>query len=411
MFFSKTVMKLIVYITAVVLFGLCLAVILQKDHLRLITQFETLKEVDPRVKATELAEKGDYCQALEYMEYFMDYDYVKQNPAIAEYYKKLQEKRGSLAFRGQDVWNGIWAGKGSCAESMISSTVTDFLVIGDVRSLVWEGAKWWRNEPNDDFIVALASIGLLSTALTYGTGGVAAPAKESLSLLKVAKNADKISAPLQKSFIRVFKEAKRTGSLKRLEPISSSIYQLAKTRNIKMRDFLTIISRSDNVRDLRLMPRVAKTYGRKTGKLLSLGGDDSLRIFRKFGNHKGIANALDTAVKYGPEGTRLLGKVGPSQFLKYVTLTKYAARTTRSIWQGHLTSLLTWSVAKIPYAGIWMLAVLSGLVVVWPVYGLIRWVFKASVSRSAKAETRHAPDFPSTSSSSVQSISSIAFFI
>jgi len=386
MFFYRTITKLVAYLAAVAVFGLSLAVILQRDHLRLITQFETLKEIDPRVRAAELVEKGDYCQAIDYLEYFVDYDYVRRNPAIAEYYKKLKEERESVAFRGQDIWNGIWAGKGSCPESMISSTVTDFLVIGDVRSLVWEAAKWWRNEPPDDFIVALASIGLLSTALTYGTGGTAAPAKGSLSLLKVAKNANKISAPLQKSLIRVFKEAERTRSLNRLRPISDAVYQLARTRNIKMRDFLTIISRSDNVRDLRLMPRVAKAYGRKTGKLLSLGGDDSLRIFRKFGNHKEIANALDTAVKYGPEGTRLLRKVGPSQFLKYVTLTKYVARTTRSAWQGHLTSLLTWSVAKIPETGIWILAVLSGLIVVSPVFSLIGRALKLCVSRSAGAE-------------------------
>jgi hypothetical protein len=386
MFFCKTILKPVVYLAIVAVFGLSLATMLQRDHLQLITQFETLKEIDPRVKATELAGKGDYCQAIDYMEYFMDYDYVKRNPAIAEFYKQLKEKRDSLAFKGEDVWNGIWAGKGSCPESMISSTVTDFLVIGDVRSLVWEAAKWWRNEPSDDFTIALASLGLLSTVLTYGTAGTAAPAKGSLSLLKVAKQANKISAPLQKSLIRVFRDAKRTKSLKGLKPISDAMYQLAETRNIKMRDFLTIISRSDNVRDLRLMPRVAKAYGPRTGKLLSLGGDDSLRIFRKFGAHKEIANALDTAVKYGPEGTQLLRRVGPSQFLKYVTLTKYAARTTRSIWQGHLTSLLTWSVAKIPETGIWILAILSGLVVVSPVYSLVRRAMKMSVSRFAGVE-------------------------
>jgi hypothetical protein len=386
MFLSKTIIKLVAYLAVVAVFGLSLATILQRDHLRLVTQFETLKEIDPRVKATELAEKGDYCQAIDYLEYFMDYDYVKQNPAIAEFYKGLKEKRDSLTFRGEDVWNGIWAGKGSCPESMISSTVTDFLVIGDVRSLVWEAAKWWRNEPRDDFTVALAGLGLLATVLTYGTGGTAAPAKGSLSLLKVAKDANKISAPLQKSLIGVFREAKRTKSLKGLKPISDAIYQLAGTRNIKMRDFLTIISRSDNVRDLRLMPRVAKAYGQRTGKLLSLGGDDSLRIFRKFGARKEIANALDTAVKYGPEGTQLLRKVGPSQFLKYVTLTKYAARTTRSVWQGHLTPLLTWSVAKIPEGGIWILTILSGLVVVSPAYSLVRRAMKMSVSRFAGME-------------------------
>ncbi len=391
MFFSKTILKLVAYVASLVLFGLCLTAILQRDHLKLVTEFETLKEVDPRIGAAKLADKGDYCQALEYMEHFMDYDYVKQNPAMAEYYKNLQETRDSLAFRGQDVWNGVWAGKGSCPESMISSTVTDFLIIGDVRSLVWEAAKWWRNEPNDDFIVALASIGILASALTYGSGGAAAPAKGSLSLLKVAKKADKISAPLQKSFLRVFKEAKRTRSLKQLKPVSNAIYELAKSPNMKMRDLLTIISRADNVRDVRLMPKVAQAYGKKTGKLLSLGGDDSLRIFRKFGKHKDISTALDTAVKYGPEGTQLLSKVGPSQFLKYVRMTKYAARTTRSVWQGHLTSLLTWSVARIPQTGIWLLAALSGIVAVSPMYSLIRRVIKLSVARTTPArETVYA---------------------
>ncbi len=99
MIFYKTIIKLVAYLAAVVIFGLSLAVVLQSDHLRLITQFETLKEIDPRVRATELAEKGDYCQAIDYMEYFMDYDYVKRNPAIAEYYKQLR-KNGSLWHSG-----------------------------------------------------------------------------------------------------------------------------------------------------------------------------------------------------------------------------------------------------------------------------------------------------------------------
>jgi len=382
MWFSKTFIKLIAYLTAVLVFGLCVTVIVQKDHLQLITQFEALREVDPRVKAGELADRGDYCQALEYIEYFMDYDYVKQNPAIADFYRNLREKRESVEFRGKDVWNGIWKGRGSCPESLVSSTVTDFLVIGDVRSLLWELTKWWNDEQQDDFIVALASIGILSTVLTYGTGGAAAPAKVSASVLKVAKKADKISAPLQKSFMRVFKEAKRTKSLKQMKPLSDAIYQLATMPNVKMRDALAMISRADNVRDIRLMPKVAKAYGSKTGKLLSLGGEDSMRIFRRFGNHKQIQDALDTAVKYGPDGTKLLGKVGPSRFLKYVTLTKYGARTTRSIWQGRLTSLLAWTMSSLPEAAIWGLAIFSGMVLVLPMYGLVRWFRKVFGSKS-----------------------------
>ena len=97
MFFSKTILKLVAYLASVVLFGLCLTAILERDHLQLITKFETLKEVDPRIRAAELADNGDYCQALEYMEYFMDYDYVKQNPAMAGV---LQKPSGEAGFFG-----------------------------------------------------------------------------------------------------------------------------------------------------------------------------------------------------------------------------------------------------------------------------------------------------------------------
>jgi len=72
---------------------------------------------------------------------------------------------------------------------------------------------------------------------------------------------------------------------------------------------------------------------------------------------------VDTAVKYGPDGARLLAKTGPTRFLKYVRATKYAARTTRSVWQGRLNNLLVKTMSLLPRPAIFSLALLSGLVV------------------------------------------------
>ena len=65
-----------------------------------------------------------------------------------------------------------------------------------------------------------------------------------------------------------------------------------------------------------------------------------MEALRKFGKTPDIGKAVDTAIQFGPDGSRLLLKTGPSKFLRYVTLAKYGERTVRSIWEKRLTSLL-----------------------------------------------------------------------
>jgi hypothetical protein len=362
--FVGRLIKLAAYVIAAVVFGLCLAVLLKQHDLELIRQFQSLQQVDPLPRAKELADAGEYCQALEYLDYFMDYDYVKENPKVTELYDEIKKKRGSYLFVGTDIVTGIVTGKGACTESLVSATVSDFFLIGDVRDLtIGLTSKYYHGQEADEFTMALAGVGILASGITYMTAGASTPAKASLSIFKVAKKLNKIPASLEKSLIRIFKRSAMTRDLKPMMPVARSVYRISKTPGLKMGDMFAILSRSRNVRDLGTMERVAATYGKNTGKFLNLGGEVPVRLIRRFPLDKNIAEAVDTAVKYGPEGTKLLARTGPTRFLKYVRATKYTARTTRSVWQGRLNSLLVKTMSLLPRPAIFSLAMLSGLVV------------------------------------------------
>lgn len=365
MFFSRTFIKLAVYLAAVVVFALCVTTIVQEERLKLIREFEALNLLDPLPRAQELAAAGEYCEALEYLDYFMDYDYVRKNPEVRAFYDKIKQERESYAFIGRDIAAGIWKGKGACPESLVSATVSDFLIIGDVRDLVKETLNmFYYGTDASEFTMALAGVGMLASGITYASGGAGSPGKVSISLLKAAKKLGKLPQPLERSLIKLFKQSVQAGDLKRLAPVTNSIYRMSQVKGITMRDFFTILSRSRSVKDLRFMEKAVAVYGPRTGKFLRLGGEAPIVVLKKFPRDPHTVAAVDTALKYGADGGRLLEKTGPTKFLKYVTFTKYAARTTRSIWEKRLTSFLMRFVSLFPQLAIVVGAIASGLVVV-----------------------------------------------
>lgn len=365
MFFFGRLIKITAYAVAVIIFALCLTVLIKQHDLELIRQFEGLQQVDPLPRARELADAGEYCQALEYLDYFMDYDYVKNDPKVNELYDQIKRKRESYLFVGTDIATGVLKGKGACLESLVSATVSDFFLIGDVRDLALGLTnKYYYGQGADDFTMALAGVGLLASGVTYVTAGAGAPVKTSLSVLKLAKKLNKIPASLQKSLTKIFRRSVVARDLKPIMPVAQSIYRISRTPGLKMGDMFTVLSRSRNVRDIKTMERVALTYGKKTGKFLHLGGDAPVALVRRFPMDRHAVEALDTAIKYGTDGTRLLAKIGPTKFLNYVRVTKYAARTTRSVWQGRLNHLLVKTMSMLPQPAIFSLGLLSGLVAV-----------------------------------------------
>ncbi|MEW6113964.1 MAG: hypothetical protein AB1664_17655 [Thermodesulfobacteriota bacterium] len=401
-FFGTSILlsKVLAYLAVAMLFVVSLYAIDQHQELKLFNQFQALQRVNPIPRAQELADAGEYCEALEYLDYFRDYDYVRDDPEVTRLYNEIKSKRDALSFSASDAFRGLWKGKGACAESLIAATVSDFLIIGDIRDLTWGVIKKYQGQDADEFTMALAGMGIVLSGVTAvatpASAGTAAPAgvtaKTSVSLLKLAKKLGKLPDPLQKSLIRVFRQTAKAKSLKPLTPVSESLYRISKVDGLKVSDFMTVLSRSRSLSDIKFMEKVTATYGKQTGKFLKLGGDAPVNVLRRFGTkNKEVKQAVDTAIQYGPEGMRLLQRTGPSAFLNYVRIAKYSTRATRSIWNQRVTKLLGKAVSYLPVEALFGIAILTGLVTV-----LVPTYYGLKVFRRLRGKFRPHREAPST---------------
>ena len=215
---------------------------------RCCEEFYSLTRIDPLPKADQLYQAGEYCEALEYLDYFMDYDYVRSDSKIVGLYNEIKATRDSYSFMAEDLLRGVWKGKGVCPESLVSATVSDFFVIGDVRDLlIGVLDKYYYGEDPDEFVMSLAAVGIVASGITYASGGTGTPAKVSVSVLKLAEKMGKLPASLRRSLVKVFKQAAHAGDLKAVRPLSKSFYKISTVKGVEgtgpFRDLVTFEKR------------------------------------------------------------------------------------------------------------------------------------------------------------------------
>jgi len=83
--------------------------------------------------------------------------------------------------------HGLVTGAPEDVAGLVGTATSDLLVIGDIRDAVREGTHLARGEQADELILGLAGAGILVTAGTYASAGMAAPARVGLSVVKAAE--------------------------------------------------------------------------------------------------------------------------------------------------------------------------------------------------------------------------------
>ena len=104
---------------------------------------------------------------------------------------------------------------------------------------------------------------------------------------------------------------------------------------------------------------MARHYGPATAPLVRLGGDSALASAPHI-EKLGIAN-LKLASRYGPEGIRALGVIGPVRFMKY------AARLAKLAYNYPWLATLARALLAVP-TYLWVIGAVVGLVLArpWP---------------------------------------------
>ncbi len=359
--------KLPIKIGLLILAAIAAGVLWQQEQLAALA----LVHVNPLPETRALVAEQRYAEAGDYLDFFMDYEYVNQDPEAVALRAEIQAVRESVGYQAQKIADGLWTGTSDEVVGQAAGVITDFFVIGDLRDLAQQGSHWYQDEEVDEVLTALATLGVaastaqaLSTVATVGTGGAAAPtvagstaAKGGVVLLKAARKAGKLPAWLVKSIRESAETLMKTRKFEGVSDLLTDVYSVAKVRG-----GINLLDKTADVASLKRLAKVADTFGDQTATLYRVGGQVFLDTAQQ-ANRLGVAT-IKTAATYGQEGLRLLDKIGAINFVKYT------ARGSKMLYKGDILDLLARMLAALPA---WVLYLLMGLgAVVWVPWQLLR---------------------------------------
>ncbi|RKT44691.1 hypothetical protein [Thiocapsa rosea] len=306
-----------------------------------------LTRIDPVPETRAMMSEDRYAEAADNLAFFLDYDYVRNDPTALELNDDIAAIRGSLIYQAKKVTEGFLQGTSDETLGQVTGVVTDLLVIGDIRDLVVQGGYWVRGDSVDQVIVALSTIGLVATAsqlassfATVGSAGTAAPTvvgssmvKSSITTLKQAHRFGHLPGWLSETLISSAKTVRQTGNIDAVVELMDNVRRLAAVRG-----GLELLSRTRGAESLSRLAQISETFGNATRTLFRLGGDTFVRSAQRAQHAEGVR----LAATYGVEGLRQLDHVGPTRFVKY------SARSAKILYRGDVVQRIARLLIKLP---------------------------------------------------------------
>lgn len=350
--------KLFFKLTLLVLLILSSTVLYQKHTYA----YHTLIHINPIPQSKALIEKEHYVDAHNYLNYFMQFDYMKENPEAQQLRKEIEIKRSSIAYKSGKFVEGLSTGISDEFIGQASAIGSDFFIIGDLRDLALEGTHYYKNEEVDAVLVSLSTIGLVASASTLFTLGSSAVAKSGVSVLKLAHKSKRIPAWLNTYLTKQATQIRQTKNIDSIKPLFNDLDDMYK--NTGLSNTLHLISHTRNLKELQKTAKLTKRYGQDTSILLKLSDRTLLKKSNRL--QKVDIKTIKLASTYGSSGLVHLIKGGEKNFIKttkrmkayskvgykgevwkvFLSLMKYLSDTVLMIIMG-ITSLLLFPFRKL----------------------------------------------------------------
>lgn len=356
MFFFKLPVKILLLVLA----ATAATILWQRAQLAALA----LVHVNPVPETKALVGEQRYAEATTYLDFFMAYAYVQDNPEAQALHADIQAKRNDRSYQAEKLYDGLIKGTSDEVIGQTAGVLTDFFVIGDIRDLVYQGTKALNGEEVDEVLVALATVGVVastaqavSSVATVSTAGAAAPTvaastavKGGSVILKVARKLGKLPAWLTKAIIAGADTVKKTKKLDSVTELFGDVFSLA-----KIKGGVTLLDKTTDAASLRKMARAADLYGDQTPTLYRMGGDTFLTMAQKTAELG--ADTIKLAATFGQNGLKLLDNIGALKFVKYT------ARGSKMIYKGDIINLLARLLSLIPEFILYLL--MAAATVVW----------------------------------------------
>lgn len=189
-------------------------------------------------------------------------------PALIARIEAAERDAASASSRVASFARGFITGKPEDLSSAAGMVTGDLFVFGDVRDVVREGWRGLRGEEVDTLVLGLAGTGIAVTAGVYFSGGLAAPARAGLSVVKAARRGGHVAAPL----VRVLKMEKR-------EKLVEFVSNLGRVQSrAGMRGALDGLKIAEHPKDVAKVAALAAAKGGKTRAIIKVLGRGAIML-------------------------------------------------------------------------------------------------------------------------------------
>lgn len=326
-----------------------------------------LQRTNPLPHAQQLVASEKFAEADAWLDFFMEFDYVREDAQAVALHAQIKDKRDGLLYQAGKTLEGFIKGKSDETAGQVSGVVSDFLVFGDIRDLGVQSWHYVSGEEVDEVLLVLSGAGVAATGVqvasavgTVSTAGAASPAlagstaaKSALVTLKTAKRLGKLPNWLLKELKIAAAAAKKSKSLGKIGEWFDDIGTLARTRG-----GLELLSKTDNADDLRKMAKFSRAFEDKSAVMYELAGKRAVEAAQGL-NHADELRALRVASTYGDEGVAAMQRMGVQKFTQKLAK---KARHWKMLYKHAPTWLLKW-LALLPAWG--LLALLATGIGVW----------------------------------------------
>ena len=235
--------------------------------------------MDFRPLVEELENGEEYGAAIALIDYVDKHPELPHHEEIVEMRSRILEKKNKWTRKVREVLQGAWTGEGDSAFAMMGALATDLVAVGDLRDLIRELA--FEDDP-DYFIVALSSIGLTSSAMTFlpepVTTATGTALQVAVTTLKLLRKGGNLTEKFAKELEAVLKAARISKDYSRAKEIFSNLIRL----QMKCQEgVLPLVMRKvHSAEDLRVVSALFERAPNIGTVIFRFGGDQSMKTAR-----------------------------------------------------------------------------------------------------------------------------------
>ena len=224
----------------------------------------------------DLKSQGKVGEALAICKYVQTQDKMPNHDAIVALGVDIEREQASWFGKCSRFGSGFLSGKMNSSEATVGAVVSDFLIVGDIRDLGYQGYNAATGKEVDMMVVTLSSLGALGSAfllIPEPAEPVVAGGEAGISLLKGLRKINAISNRFARQTIEMAKEAIQTKKLGRIGEVFEHLGLIAK--RVPAGTMGTAMKNVESVEDLKVISRWTRIAPNETITALSINGKEA----------------------------------------------------------------------------------------------------------------------------------------